>query len=134
MRRALSACVLTAALAACASISGQDPWEPIACANGPGCDALWARAHVWLSENSQWKIRVDSSTSLRTYGPSSSRPDLAYSVTRSLKPDGSGEISIDAHCGVSQCTPSPDEAAIAFGRYLRAEAPGARPVSPSPRP
>jgi hypothetical protein len=50
-------------LAACATPQQTAQWEfegerPMICSQGPDCEAMWARALIWVQDHSHWKLRI----------------------------------------------------------------------------
>lgn len=123
MKKLLLAVVLANALTGCAGVPLSAEQQnlvtsPIDCRSKSDCDVKWSRAQSYIARSSYWKIRVATDTLIQTEGPMDSM-ELAYSSTRLLNADGSGEISIVIGCGnMFGCSTNPASAVLAFRAYL----------------
>jgi hypothetical protein len=143
MKKAMIA-LLCAAAAGCASqdqVSSQTMEQavaPLTCTRKAQCDAWWQRAQVWISNHSAYKILTVTDSIIQTDGPSASRRDLAYEITKTPNNDGSATIGFAAHCNnMLGCLPNPWEAGANFKQFVRhgpamQSAPGASTRPPSP--
>lgn len=87
---------------------------PVACKDKADCDAKWSRTQAWVVNNTKWKIKIATDTIIQTEGPFD-ETDLAFTATKQIKTDGSGEIGIRAGCGnMFGFFPSPSEAILKF--------------------
>jgi hypothetical protein len=121
----LAVAAAAAFLAGCANMADVPPADsearvPLTCASKPQCDAYWARAQAWIASHSAYKIQTATDAVIQTHGPIEWKPQLAYTVTREPKADGSARILINAGCySPIGCTPSREQATIEFKRYVR---------------
>ena len=92
---------------------------PVTCKDKAECDAKWSKAQAFVIQNSRWKIRVATDTIIQTEGPFDEM-DLAYSASKIIKNDGSGEINVNAGCGnIFGCKVRPADAVMAFKNYVQ---------------
>jgi hypothetical protein len=95
---------------------------PVYCPDKPACDAAWAKAEVWVAQNSRFRIQRVSSVVLSTYGPSTAggaTTNLAFQVTRESIGGDRQQIKVWAGCGNPfGCIPTVDEATAALKRHI----------------
>ena len=111
-------------LAGCATAPQLSEYEikelntPITCKDKAECDAKWSKTQAYVVQNSKWKIKVATDTILQTEGPFD-QMSLAYTVTKSINSNGSGEITVQAGCGnLFGCEQNPNEAIINLKRIV----------------
>jgi hypothetical protein len=108
-------------VAACAS-TGQNlpPIPPVTCTAGKDCDAKWSRAVAWVSQNSGFKIQVQTDSLIQTYGPG--EPDttnLAATVNKVAKTGDQYEIIAKIGCAnLIGCTKEPRAALTDFVKFV----------------
>ena len=91
---------------------------PVICKDKADCDAKWSKTQAWVVNNTRWKIKIATDTIIQTEGPFD-QTDLAFTATKQINKDGSGEIGISAGCGnFFGCIPSPHEAVLKFKQSL----------------
>nr|WP_272907100.1 hypothetical protein [Mycetohabitans sp. B2] len=119
---------LSIAAAGCASqnqVSSQTMAQavaPLSCTRKVQCDAWWQRAQVWISEHSAYRIATITDSVIQTEGPSATRRDLAYVITKTPNNDGSATIGFSAQCSnMLGCLPNPWEAGANFKQFIRYE-------------
>jgi hypothetical protein len=102
-------------------LSGAQAASGISCTAGPDCDAKWARARQWITDNSKYPIKVDTDTEISTVTRTEFRdPALIATVNRFLRKDGTFDITLRVGCGMlfGACRPSVEEAHESFSRYV----------------
>ncbi|MEJ2768709.1 hypothetical protein [Mycetohabitans sp. B46] len=117
---------LSVAAAGCSSqnqVSSQTMAQavaPLSCTRKVQCDAWWQRAQVWISEHSAYRIATITDSVIQTEGPSVTRRDLAYVITKTPNNDGSATIGFSAQCSnMLGCLPNPWEAGANFKQFIR---------------
>lgn len=121
----ITAFAIALMLAGCATrqIDPQSQREmqtPLVCKNAVQCDTWWKLAQVWVTQNSGYRIQTVTDSIIVTFGPIHSEMELAFTVTKSPRSDGSSEIVVRASCGnIFGCRPDAVDAVVAFNRYLR---------------
>ncbi len=66
---------------------------------------------AWVATNSRWRIQTANDTLIQTFGPGNSSTDLAYTLVRVPRGDGTAEISVRAGCAnIFGCFPDAIEA------------------------
>lgn len=124
--RTIPLALAAGALAGCATAAWDDPAAnpvaaaPLACVDRTQCDLYWKRAQAWVANNSVYRISTATDTIIETYGPTTSRPELAYKVTR--VPDGrdGARILIVTTCApYVPCSPTRTDATVAFKQFVR---------------
>lgn len=95
--------ILLALLCALGCASAAPDERVITCVAGADCDAKWSRAMQWLQQNSSWKVRSQTDTSVITEGPlDTAKP--AFEVTKVASDDGrTSRISMRAWCETANC-------------------------------
>lgn len=82
---------------------------------------MWSRAQVFVANKTSYRFQVISESIIQTAGPLGSMTDLAFLLTRELRSDGSGLITMRSACGRTvSCLPSPALAGRQFVEYLSA--------------
>jgi hypothetical protein len=112
---------------------------PLTCTNKAECDAWWARAQVWVSNHSEYKLQTVTDSIIQTAGPSGGKRALAYQITKTPSNEGTATIGFAAHCdNMFGCEPNPWEAGASFKQFVRGSASqvgnAIPPVSPAPPP
>lgn len=115
-----------ALLAGC-STSGQIAGEtmeqataPLTCTNKAECDAWWARAQVWVSNHSEYKLQTVTDSIIQTAGPSGGKRALAYQITKTPSNEGTATVGFAAHCdNMLGCEPNPWKAGADFKQFVR---------------
>jgi hypothetical protein len=80
---------------------------PIICTSDAECDALWARAVIWVAGQSHYPVLVQSDILLQTSGPQQNYSYPAYRLTRSPQPDGTQRIELTSWCdNIFGCNPT----------------------------
>lgn len=91
---------------------------PISCKDKAECDSKWSKTQSYIVQNSKWKIKVATDTIIQTEGPFD-QMELAYSATKSINSNGSGEITVQAACGnYFACETNPKNAIIQLKRNI----------------
>jgi len=104
------------------------------CGTPAGCEAGWTSARRWVLDNSGYKLRLDSSDYMETFGPKGGHRYLAVRVTRVPVDGGAHRIQIEVVCGVTaverglliprsynpKCNPEPDVATADFNTRIAA--------------
>ncbi|AET90545.1 hypothetical protein BYI23_A027070 [Burkholderia sp. YI23] len=117
---------------------------PLTCMSKAECDAWWARAQVWVTNHSEYKLQTITDSIIQTAGPSSGKRALAYQITKTPTNEGTATIGFAAHCEHPLgCEPNPWQAGADFKQFVR-NGPGLRktatpqagvsPVAPAPAP
>jgi len=124
---AMSTVVSAIALLAGCSTTGQIAGEtmeqataPLTCTNKAECDAWWARAQVWVSNHSEYKLQTVTDSIIQTDGPSGGKRALAYQITKTPSNEGTATIGFAAHCdNMLGCEPNPWKAGADFKQFVR---------------
>ena len=124
---AMSTVVTAIALLAGCSTTGQIAGEtmeqataPLTCTNKAECDAWWARAQVWVSNHSEYKLQTVTDSIIQTDGPSGGKRALAYQITKTPSNEGTATIGFAAHCdNMLGCEPNPWKAGADFKQFVR---------------
>jgi hypothetical protein len=124
---AMSTVVAAIALLAGCSTTGQIAGEtmeqataPLTCTNKAECDAWWARAQVWVSNHSEYKLQTVTDSIIQTDGPSGGKRALAYQITKTPSNEGTATIGFAAHCdNMLGCEPNPWKAGADFKQFVR---------------
>ena len=83
------------------------------------CEAMWDAARDWVSSNCAMKIQTITDSYIETYNPPPNSPNIACSVTRNPRPDGSYEMHMRVWCdNLFGCIPKPFDAMAAFERSV----------------
>ena len=83
------------------------------------CEAMWDAARDWVSSNCAMKIQTITDSYIATYNPEPYSPEIACSVTRNPRPDGSYELHMRVWCNnFLGCQPTPFAAMAAFERSV----------------
>jgi hypothetical protein len=99
---------------------------PLTCMSKAECDAWWARAQVWVTNHSEYKLQTITDSIIQTAGPSSGKRALAYQITKTPTNEGTATIGFAAHCdNPLGCQPNPWEAGADFKQFVR-NGPGLR--------
>jgi hypothetical protein len=125
----LGAMLATAALGVLAGCASQDQvssttmeqaTQPLTCMSKAECDAWWARAQVWVTNHSEYKIQTVTNSVIQTAGPSSGKRALAYQITMTPTNEATATIGFAAHCDSPLgCDPNPWEAGADFKQFVR---------------
>ncbi len=123
----LAAIAAALALLAGCSTSGQIAGEtmeqataPLTCTNKAECDAWWARAQVWVSNHSEYKLQTVTDSIIQTDGPSGGKRALAYQITKTPSNEGTATVGFAAHCdNMLGCEPNPWKAGADFKQFVR---------------
>ncbi|GAB5098606.1 hypothetical protein YK56LOC_43230 [Caballeronia sp. HLA56] len=136
--KAASATAALVLLASCTSegqVSSQTMEQataPLTCMSKLECDAWWARAQVWVTNHSEYKLQAITDSIIQTAGPSSGKRALAYQITKTPSNEGTATIGFAAHCDSPLgCQPGPWQAGADFKQFVRNGA--TRPVSATPQ-
>jgi hypothetical protein len=126
-----------ALLAGCASqdqvssTTMEQATQPLTCMSKAECDAWWARAQVWVTNHSEYKLQTVTNSIIQTAGPSSSKRALAYQVTMTPTNEATATIGFAAHCDHPLgCDPNPWQAGADFKQFVRNGPSTARYVTP----
>ncbi|WP_162066668.1 hypothetical protein [Burkholderia sp. THE68] len=104
--------------------------QPLTCMSKPECDAWWARAQVWVTNHSAYKLQTVTDSIIQTAGPSSGKRALAYQITKTPTNEGTATIGFAAHCdNPLGCEPNPWQAGADFKQFIR-NGPGLRKTTP----
>lgn len=100
----------------------QAPIPSIKCKQGQDCDGKWSRAVAWVSENSAFKIQVQSDSLIQTYSSvgDTDTTGLSVTVTKAAL-DQPSEYEIVAHIGCANpigCVPDPQTALGQFTAFV----------------
>jgi hypothetical protein len=99
---------------------------PLTCMSRAECDAWWARAQVWVTNHSEYKLQTITDSIIQTAGPSSGKRALAYQITKTPTNEGTATIGFAAHCdNPLGCEPNPWQAGADFKQFVR-NGPGLR--------
>ncbi len=105
--------------------------QPLTCMSKAECDAWWARAQVWVTNHSEYKLETVTNSIIQTAGPSSSKRALAYQVTMTPTNEATATIGFAAHCDHPLgCEPGPWQAGADFKQFVRNGPSTARYVTP----
>ncbi len=106
----LTACISTQA--------AQPPIPAITCKQGQDCDAKWSRAVAWVSQNSAYRMQVQSDVLIQTYN--STNTDIAVVVNKvATKQPGDYEIDVSISCGNPiGCVPDARDQLIKFNTFV----------------
>jgi hypothetical protein len=130
------AAISLALLAGCAqdqvsSITMEQATQPLTCMSRAECDAWWARAQVWVTNHTEYKIETITNSVIQTAGPSSGKRALAYQVTLTPTNEATATIGFAAHCDSPLgCNPNPWAAGADFKQFVRNGPSTARYVTP----
>jgi hypothetical protein len=116
--------------------------QPLTCMSKPECDAWWARAQVWVTNHSEYKLQTVTDSIIQTAGPSSGKRALAYQITKTPTNEGTATIGFAAHCdNPLGCQPNPWQAGADFKQFIKngpglrkTETPQATQTPPAPAP
>jgi hypothetical protein len=98
----------------------QEPILPVVCRAGADCDAKWSRAVAWVTNNSGYKIQVQTEALIQTYGPANGDTWLAATVNKVAKGGDQYEIAGALSCGnMFGCYPAPRAALLEFNRFVK---------------
>ncbi|WP_321796563.1 hypothetical protein [Caballeronia sp. J97] len=121
-----------ALLAGCAvqdqvsSTTMEQATQPLTCMSRAECDAWWARAQVWVTNHSEYKLQTVTDSVIQTAGPSSGKRALAYQITKTPTNEGTATIGFAAHCDHPLgCEPNPWQAGADFKQFIK-NGPGLR--------
>ena len=120
---ALMACVLFGICSCAGSVGPEyDLSKPhqIMCEAGPDCDAKWARANTWVTENSGLKIQTKTNSQIKTVQSTADSRILVVSITKNAtsKP-GVYEISFIGGCpSPLSCLPPIAESRAQFAKFV----------------
>ena len=132
---AAASLVLLAGCAAETQVSSQTMEQataPLTCMSKLECDAWWARAQVWVTNHSEYKLQAITDSIIQTAGPSSGKRALAYQITKTPSNEGTATIGFAAHCeNPLGCEPNPWAAGADFKQFVRNGAP--RPANATPQ-
>jgi len=111
----MSTLVTAIALLAGCSTTGQIAGEtmeqataPLTCTNKAECDAWWARAQVWVSNHSEYKLQTVTDSIIQTDGPSGGKRALAYQITKTPSNERDGDDRFRRPCdNMFGCEPNP---------------------------
>lgn len=99
----------------------QPPIPSIKCKQGQDCDGKWSRAVAWVSQNSAYKIQVQSDSLIQTYSAvEDSDTGLSMTVTKAALTEP-GEYEIVARMGCANpigCVPDPQTALAQFAAFV----------------
>ncbi|SAK73228.1 hypothetical protein [Caballeronia ptereochthonis] len=94
--------------------------QPLTCMSKAECDAWWARAQVWVTNHSEYRIQTITDSIIMTAGPSSGKRALAYQITKTPTNEGTATIGFAAHCdNPLGCEPNPWQAGADFKQFIR---------------
>jgi hypothetical protein len=94
--------------------------SPLTCTNKAECDAWWARAQVWVTNHSEYKLQAVTDSIIQTTGPSGGKRALAYQITKTPSNEGTATIGFAAHCdNMLGCEPNPWKAGADFKQFVR---------------
>jgi hypothetical protein len=94
--------------------------QPLTCMSRAECDAWWARAQVWVTNHSEYRIQTVTNSIIQTAGPSSGKRALAYQVTMTPTNEATATIGFAAHCDSPLgCDPNPWQAGADFKQFVR---------------
>jgi hypothetical protein len=98
----------------------QTATTPLIC-NTDECALWWQRAHDWVTQHSEYKLRSATDSLIETAGPAGGSSKLAYEITKTSNDDGTSTIGFAAHCDsmIGGCRPDPWRAAADFKQYVR---------------
>ncbi|SAK51472.1 hypothetical protein AWB82_01543 [Caballeronia glebae] len=100
--------------------------QPLTCMSRTECDAWWARAQVWVTNHSEYKLQTVTDSIIQTAGPSSGKRALAYQITKTPTNEGTATIGFAAHCdNPLGCQPNPWQAGADFKQFIK-NGPGLR--------
>jgi hypothetical protein len=122
---ALMACALFGICRCAGSVGPEyDLSKPhqIMCEAGPDCDAKWARANTWVTENSGLKIQTKTDSQIKTVQSTADSRILVVSITKNAtsKP-GVYEISFIGGCpSPLSCLPPIAESRAQFAKFVLA--------------
>jgi hypothetical protein len=124
MKKIAMTATLLGLLAGCATpinpSTRYDAERPLICIDNAECNTYWQRAQVWVSMHSGYKIQTVSDAVIQTYGPFGHKVELAYSVSRLPRGDGSAQILIKPSCdNMFGCNPNIYEAVVSFKGFVR---------------
>ena len=102
MRHLIRLTLITLALTACATTTGPNTDQPIACMAGSDCDEKWSRAMQWLEKNTSSKVTATDSQLSAVESVENAKP--AFEVTKATPDDGkSYTITMRAWCAAENC-------------------------------
>ena len=136
--RLISVAASLALIAGCASetqvssLTMEQATAPLTCMSKLECDAWWARAQVWVTNHSEYKLQAITDSVIQTAGPSSGKRALAYQITKTPSNEGTATIGFAAHCDSPLgCEPNPWQAGADFKQFVRNGA--SRPMNATPQ-
>lgn len=74
---------------------------PLTCSDKQQCDEYWAKAQIWVTHHSEFRIQAVTDNIISTYGPAPNDLRIAYEVDKIPNGDGSATIEISATCGMT---------------------------------
>ncbi len=105
--------------------------QPLTCMSKAECDAWWARAQVWVTNHSEYRIQTITNSIIQTAGPSSNKRALAYQITMTPTNEATTTIGFAAHCDHPLgCKPNPWQAGADFKQFVRNGPPTSRYTTP----
>ena len=107
-------------VSACASTAqNRQPIPPVTCTAGKDCDAKWSRAVAWVSQNTAYKIQVQTDSLIQTYGPFDSKTGTAATVNKIAGANGQYEIVAHMSCdNLIGCIPDLGEQMRSFASFV----------------
>lgn len=93
--------------------------RPIVCVGKEQCDRFWAKAQIWLSQHSEYRIQSATDTVISTYAPTNQEAKLSFVVLKEPTSNGAN-IRLQVSCGnlIGCPSMSPMEALLSFRRYV----------------
>jgi len=124
--------VATASAVSCAAPQQATiPTPPITCRAGSECNEKWSRANGWIAQHSGYKVQIASDSLIRTMGPFSDDPTMAFVVTKIAQGNDIYLISINGGCGpyglILGCIPSIPESVASFTTFVNGVSDAAKP-------
>lgn len=98
------------------------PTRSIVC-EGAACGDYWAKAQVWLSKHSGYKVQTQTESVMETYGPSYDTDPMTCGFSITKQPLGGDKFKIEfaPHCfpkSISSRIPEPEDIENAFFIFM----------------
>ncbi|WP_312582999.1 PDZ domain-containing protein [Atlantibacter hermannii] len=89
------------------------------CSSQRQCDAAWAAARQWVTQNCGMKIQNYSNDYIETYNSIGNSTNTSCQVTKNPHPNGVNSINITVSCAnMFGCTPDQYQSVIEFNKYV----------------
>lgn len=113
------------------TVPPHDALGPVVCdatsASRNQCDRIWQRAHLWFTQNSQYRVQTVSAELIQSAGPRRGEITPIFRVVRETLPDRKSRISVAVGCeNMSACDLRADDTIKEIIKYVLVEDASAR--------